>query len=356
MSAAVKLVRIDDLRRCLARAFERLELGAENARELAGLLVDSELRGHPDHGTAALGLLTRLYRDGSLNPRPQVRVLRETDGALLLDGDRGCGPGAPMRAMRWCIEHARERTGMAVAAVRAWQLLVAAPYVRLAAESGLIGFACTNFNALVAPPGGRTAVFGTNPFAYGLPAGRHPPVVLDVATTVIAMQKVRVAATAGAPLPDGLIFDRDGRPSTDPAAFFEGGSLAPLGSPHAPHKGFGLALVVDALSGVLTGAGFAQGVATGAPGCFLWALDVEAFLPREEFLARIDAQLDQVKRGERAAGVDELVVPGERGERRRRELTARGVVPLAPTGWQLLTTGCRELGVPPPEVLDDPGD
>jgi LDH2 family malate/lactate/ureidoglycolate dehydrogenase len=340
------------LRRCLAGAFERLDLTPDGADGLAGLLVDSELRGHPDHGIAALGLLTRLYSDGELNPRPRVRVLRETDGALLLDGDRGCGPDAPTRAMRWCIERARARGGMAVAAVRDWQLLVAAPFARLAAEAGLIGFVSTNFRPLVAPPGGRTPVLGTNPFAYGLPAGRHPPVVLDVATTVVAMQKVRVAANEGVPMPEGLIFDRTGRSTTDPAAFFEGGSLASLGSPFAPHKGFGLALFVDALSGVLSGAGFGQGLAADAPGDFLWALDVEAFLPREEFLERMDSLIDQIKGGERAPGVDELLVPGERGERRQRELTARGVVPLAPPTWQTLATGCEALGVPLPPVVD----
>ena len=259
-----RLVRIDDLRRCLATAFERLRLTPEDAAGLSGLLVESELRGHPDHGVAALGVLAGFYRDGTLNPRPRVRVLRETDGAILFDGDRGAGPGVPMRAMRWCIERARERKGMAVAAVRDWQLLVAAPYARLAAEAGLIGFACTNFVPLVAPPGGRTAVFGTNPFAYGLPALRHHPVVLDVATTVSSMQRVRVAAQQGTSMPEGVIFDDAGRPITDPRAFLEGGLLAPLGTPHAPHKGFGLALFIDALSGVLSGAGFAQGVAGGA--------------------------------------------------------------------------------------------
>jgi hypothetical protein len=113
--------------------------------------------------------------------------------------------------------------------------------------------------------------------------------------------------------------------------------LAPLGFPHAPHKGFGLALFVDALNGVLSGAGFAQGVADGAPGNFLWALDVEAFLPRQEFLARMDAQLDQIKQGERLPGVEELLVPGERGQRRYLDLTARGLVPLASAScscWQ----------------------
>jgi LDH2 family malate/lactate/ureidoglycolate dehydrogenase len=351
-SQGERLVRIDDLRRCLATAFERLRLMPEDAEGLAGLLVDSELRGHPDHGVAALGVLATFYRDDKLNPRPRVRVLRETDGTILLDGDRGCGPGAPTRAMRWCIDRARERKGMAVAAVRDWQLLIAAPYARLAAEAGLIGFASTNFIPVVAPPGGRTAVFGTNPFAYGLPAQRHQPVVLDMATTVSSLQKVRVAAQQGRSMPEGVIFDHAGRPTTDPAEVLNGGLMAPLCNPHAPHKGFGLALLIDALGGVLSGAGFAQGVATGAPGNFLWALDVEAFLPRQEFLARMDAQIEQIKQGERLPGVDELLVPGERGQRRYVDLTARGVVPLARASWEILATDCERLAAPLPTVLE----
>jgi LDH2 family malate/lactate/ureidoglycolate dehydrogenase len=334
-------VRIDDLRACLGDAFATLGLDLTGADELAGLLVDSELRGHRDHGIAVLGLLIRLYREGALNPRPDVRVLSETEGALLLDGDRGCGPAAPMWAMEWCIERARERQGMAVAAVRGWQLLVGGPYVRRAAEAGLIGFACANYNALVAPPGGRTPVFGTNPLAYGLPA--ETPVVFDVATTVVAMQKVRVAAEEGTALPEGLIFDSLGLPTTDPEAFFAGGTLAPLGSPHAPHKGFGLALFVEALSGVLTGS-------DGAPGNVLWALDPEALMPRDQFSTRMAALIDRIKGGERAPGVDELVVPGERGARRHAELTVSGVVPVAQAGWQILAAGCAELGVPLPAV------
>ena len=174
-----------------------------------------------------------------------MKVLRETEGALLLDGDRGCGPAAPSRAMEWCIEHARGR-GMAVASIRDWQLIVGAPWVRQAAEAGMVGYAGKSFIPLVAPPGGRTPVLGTNPFAYGLPS-RRSPVVLDVATSVVAMQKVRVAAREGVPMPEGTIFDAAGRPTTDPAAF---ASLAPLGCPLAPHKGFGLALFIEALSGL----------------------------------------------------------------------------------------------------------
>ena len=148
------------------------------------------------------------------------------------------------------------------------------------------------------------------------------------------------------------MLDRSGRSITDPGEFLEGGLMAPLGFPLVPHKGFGLALLIDALSGVLTGSGFAQGMVTGAPGNFLWALDVEAFMPREEFLKRMDEQLDQIKQGGRLPGVDELVAPGERGRQRYLELTARGVVPIAPVGWDVLVASCDSLGVSLPPVLE----
>jgi LDH2 family malate/lactate/ureidoglycolate dehydrogenase len=346
-----RLVRIDDLRKCIAAVFERLNLAPEHADELAGLLVDSEIRGHSDHGIEAVALLANFYREGRLNPNPHVKVLSETDGALLLDGDGGCGPGAPSRAMRWCIERARQRKGMAVAAVRNWQCVVAGPYVRQAAEAGLIAFASTNFIPQMAPPGGRTRVLGTNPFAYGLPARRHPPVVIDMATTAVALQKIRAAAQLGEPVPENVILDGEGRSVTDPAEFFNGGLMAPLGHPIAGHKGFALAQVVDTLSGVLTGSGSARSEPAGMAGTFMWALDVEGFLPRDEFLERMDAQIDQIKDAERVPGVDEIVVPGERGERRRQRLTVEGVAPVSQGSWDSLSACCQSLGVPLPSAI-----
>src|SRR5215216_5959020 len=177
----MSLVRIEDLRHCLVAAFERLELPREDAEQVAEVLLDSELRGHESHGAHLLGFLTDAYRSG-MNPRPRIRVLRETEGAMLLDGDHSHVVGA-VRAMRWCIKRARECKGMAVAGVRNPQLIVPGFYARMAAEAGLIGFACANGIPMVAPPGGRTPTFGTNPLSYGNPAGRYPPLVLDMTTT-----------------------------------------------------------------------------------------------------------------------------------------------------------------------------
>ena len=150
---------------------------------MAGLLVDSELRGHRDHGVAALGLLTTLYRRRrSLNPRPDVaRAARDRRRAAARRRPRLRARRADAGDASGASSVRASARAWPVAAVRDWQLLVAAPYARLAADAGLIGFACTNFIPLVAPPGGRTPVLGTNPFAYGLPGRGDPPVVLDIA-------------------------------------------------------------------------------------------------------------------------------------------------------------------------------
>ena len=350
------LVRIEDLRHCLVAAFERLELPREDAGEVADVLLDSELRGHESHGVHLLGFLADAYRGGGMNPRPRIRVLRETEGALLLDGDHSHVIGA-MRAMRWCIQRARERRGMAVAGVRNSQPIVLGFYARMAAEAGLIGFACANAIPMVSPPGGRTPTFGTNPLAYAIPAGRYPPVVLDVATTTGAAFKVRLAAQHNRPVPEGMILDREGRPTTDPNDFIHGGLMAPLGSPVAAHKGFGLAMVVDVLAGVLTGAAFARDFpsepATAGSATF-WALDVEAFLPREEFVGRMEAQIEQVKASERLAGVDEVLLPGERGHRRYNEWADRGLAPLSLASWEALAKACASLPISLPTLVAEP--
>jgi LDH2 family malate/lactate/ureidoglycolate dehydrogenase len=351
-----RLVRIEDLRHCLVAAFERLELPREDAAQVAEVLLDSELRGHESHGVHLLGFLADAYRDGGMNPQPRIRVLRETEEALLLNGDTNHVVGA-VRAMRWCIEGARERKGMAVAGVRNSQLIVPGFYARMAAADGLIGFVCANAVPMVAPPGGRTPTLGTNPFAYAIPAGRYPPVVLDVATTTGAAFRVRLAAQRNLPVPEGMILDGEGRPTADPNEFIRGGLMAPLGSPAAPHKGFGLGLLFDTLAGVLTGAAFARDFPSEpatAGNAFLWALDVEAFLPREEFLRRMEAQIDQVKSGERLAGVDELFLPGERSHRRYHELTTRGTAPLSGATWEVLTKACASLSIPPPVLAAEP--
>jgi LDH2 family malate/lactate/ureidoglycolate dehydrogenase len=318
-----------------------------HARLIADVLLDSELRGYDDHGVWFLGRMLDWYASEGLNPTPQVRIIDESATTVLLDGDRGCGVVAGMEAMARCIVKAREY-GMASVAVRnSGNFIVAAPFALQAAEARLIGFATTNAPPLASPAGGITRTFGTNPFAYAIPAGRHPPFLLDMSTTATAAAKVMVARQEGRRLPLGLIEDAQGQPSDDPDAFFTGGAMVPLGGP----KGYGLAMLVDVLTGVLTGTPFARDLTMRASpvGHFFWALDVTRYLPREEFLARMEAQIEQVKSGARKPGVGEILIPGERGQRRAHDLRARGRLPLQPASWQALQDICARAGLPTPE-------
>jgi LDH2 family malate/lactate/ureidoglycolate dehydrogenase len=206
----------------------------------------------------------------------------------------------------------------------------------------------------VSHPEGRNRILGTNPLGFGIPTAKHPPFILDFATTNVAGAKLLMAAAEGVLATEGSIRDRDGRPTVDPLDYTQrGGSMAPLGYPFAGHKGFGLALVVDALGGILTRSGFAKNVVMGGnpPGNFFWALDVEAFLPLAEFQGRMDELLDMVKEGEPIEGIGELYFPGERGQRRADEITARGEVPLIPVSWNGLVMACEAVNVPLPPVI-----
>ncbi|HEX2186266.1 MAG TPA: Ldh family oxidoreductase, partial [Chloroflexota bacterium] len=257
-------------------------------------------------------------------------------------------------AMTRIIAKAKQH-GLACAGLRhSGHFIAAAPYVEMAAREGLIGFACANVTPLMAPSGGKTRTFGTNPLAFAFPTGTRGAVVFDMATSATAGFKVRLAALQGKTLPPGLILDAAGNPSTDPQAYLDGGLILPLGGEHAAYKGYGLAMVVDALAGVLTGAGFARsaGVTHGKEGQFFLALDPQLFLPADEFLQRMDEQVEQAKSAEPLPGVEEILVPGERGQRRRAELLARGTVPLGEISWQTLLKTCAELGVPPLTPLD----
>jgi LDH2 family malate/lactate/ureidoglycolate dehydrogenase len=342
-----RTVSLDSLRTCLEACLQKLGCPPDHGARIAEVLIDGELRGYDDHGAFFIGELAAWFRGGQMNPAPTVTVVRETAASVLLDGDRGCGVIGSTEAMRRAIAKAKE-TGLACAGLKnSGHFIAAAPYVELAAQEGLIGFCCANVTPLMAPPGGKTRTFGTNPLAYAFPTDQHDPVVFDMATSATAGFKVRLAALAGKEMAPGLILDADGQPTTDPEKYVKGGLILPVGGEHAMHKGFGLALVVDALAGVLTGANFARDAAVnnGKEGQFFLAIDPEIFMPVAEYRARMDALIDQVHDTEKLPGTEEIVVPGERGQRRRRALQEQGAVPLGDVTWQAMEKVCGELGV-----------
>jgi len=346
LDSGERVVDLAALRACMERALVADGMSAAHAAETADVLLDAELRGYDDHGVWFMGEVHKWLKSGALNPSPNITVVRETESSLLLDGDGGCGVAASYRAMRWCVDRARER-GMATAGIqRSGHFIAAAPFPTLAAQRGMIAMAAANVVPLMPAPGGRSKTLGTNPFCFAAPTGQGYPLVFDMATSAIAGFKVRILAQQGQSVEEGLVYNAQGQPTTDPGDLDRGGSLAPVGG----YKGFGLALMVEVLAGVLTGAQFGQnaGVVNGKEGHFFLALNPEAFMPKADFLARMDDLLAWVKAGQRMEGVEEIVYPGERGQRRAAEITASGRAPLAAVAWQTLSDICAETGVPLP--------
>jgi LDH2 family malate/lactate/ureidoglycolate dehydrogenase len=341
--AGGKVVELGALRTSMERALEADGMSAQHAAETAEVLLDAELRGYDDHGVWFMGEVHQWLKSGALNPAPKITVVKETDSSLLLDGDGGCGVAASYQAMRWCVERAAER-GIATAGIqRSGHFIAAAPFPTWAAKQGYIALAAANVVPLMPAPGGRSKTLGTNPFCFAAPTGLDYPLVFDMATSAIAGFKVRIMAQQGKSVEEGLVYNAEGKPTTDPGDLNRGGSLAPVGG----YKGFGLALMVEVLAGVLTGAQFGQnaGVVGGKEGHFFLALNPDIFLPRAEFTARMDELLGWVKAGQKIEGVDEIVYPGERGQRRAAEITAAGRVPLNAVAWQTLQAICAENGV-----------
>ena len=285
---------------------------------------------------------------GNLNARPQIRVERETANTVQIDGDNGPGQWVSTVAMEAAIRKAREQGVGIVSVRRSNHFGAAGHYVWQATKNGLIGLCTTNGPLILAPTGGITPTFGNNPLGVGIPAGRHFPILLDIAMSVAPRGKIGLAVAEGKPLPPGWILDCFGRPSTDLADLAAG-----LGMPIGGHKGYGLALVLEVLAGVLSGAGFSADHSrdklhgsSRAPdyGHFFIAIDPERFMPASEFAARVDRMIEQTKNGEHAENVDEILIPGEM-ELRARDQSLKEGVRLRPSTHRALVTYGQQMGL-----------
>jgi LDH2 family malate/lactate/ureidoglycolate dehydrogenase len=343
-------VTVESLRQYGVEAFLRAGLPEDGARIVTEVQLEASLRGQPTHNMGGVPGYAKRLMDGAMNPRPAIRVERETAIHAQIDGDNGPGQWVSVVAMRHAMEKAREN-GIGIAVARHSNHFGAAGhYAWLAATEGLIGLCTTNGGPCLAPWGGATPTFGNNPLGVGVPAGKYYPLLLDIAMSVAAMGKIALAMAEGQPLPPGWILDRRGRPSTNPDDFRQ----SRLGVPIAGHKGYGLTMVMEVLAGVLTGASFPweqreerlAGRSKPEPnlGHFFMAIDPRRFMPFEDFTARVDRMIEAAKASERAEGVDEILVPGEL-ELRARERNLRDGVPLLPSTYRALLRYKEEAGL-----------
>ncbi len=337
----------EPLREYCAGLFTKTGVPASDAWIVADSLVEADLRGVASHGTTRVGIYIERLRAGLVNPRPAIATERETTTTVLLNGDNGLGAVIGVRAMDEAIRRATAHGTAWVAVCNSNHFGAAAYYVMRAAKARCIGLALTNAPATMALWGGRTPFLGTNPFAVGVPTGTGRPIVVDMATAVAARGKIILAAKKGEAIPPGLAVDPEGRPTTDAQAALDGAVL-----PFAQHKGYGIALLIEVLSGVIAGATMAPTVGplydnpTGVQnlGHGFGAVSIEALMPAKEFGARMDALVRDIRDAPKAAGTDRIYLPGEI-EFELTERNAREGLALAdPTVKELRAVGER-LGV-----------
>ncbi|MFE9243519.1 Ldh family oxidoreductase [Nocardiopsis sp. NPDC006938] len=351
-----------ELTRFLTQVFTRRGLPPDRADASARALVHGDLTGMDSHGVANLaGLYLPLLDEGRADPRAEPEVVTDLGAALLVDAHRSLGLWAASWAMDLAVERAA-RHGVGMVSVRRATHLGCAGYHALrAAERGMVGVVSSNCGGqrIARPPGGAVAMLGTNPLAVSAPAGAHPPFLLDMSTTAAPTGRVRQAAREGRALPEGLLCDDAGAPVTDPAAFDAGDAhLMWLGGEVGRFKGFGLGLVVEVLSALVSGSGRGphpdawdgDGGPSGRDddiGFLLMAIAPDTLRPG----ARADAE------GLFGALVDcpptdqerPVRYPGWHEHRFARERTERGVPLPAPLYAQLVAQAER-AGVRAPEV------
>jgi len=323
--------------------------------------VAADLRGVDSHGVARLKRYVDGLKDGVMKPHPQTRVVAESPVTVTYDADAGLGQPVSYRAMKKAIEKA-EAFGAGFASVRnSNHYGIAGYYAMMALEKDMIGISTTNSDVLVVPTFSRNALLGTNPIAVAVPAGKNPAFVLDMATSTVPRGKLEVYDRLGKPLPLGWATDETGVGTTDAGRVLKnfmtraGGGLLPLGGEGellSGYKGYGLALLVDILSGVLSGAAYADLVypkKDGKPlpanlGHFFGAFRIDAFRPLDEFKRDMDDLINRLKNADKAAGATRIYIHGEKEYEKTQERMASGI-PLHPKVVATLTQIGRELQV-----------
>jgi LDH2 family malate/lactate/ureidoglycolate dehydrogenase len=303
----------DALRGFAAAVYRSAGVPEQDASLAADTLVQADLWGHQSHGLLRLGWYYARLKSGAMKARTDARVVVDGGAIAVLDGADGVGQVVARRALDEGVRRARAH-GVGVVSVRnSNHFGTCMYYTRLGAQAGCVTLLMSNAGPNMAPWGGLKKKIGTNPWSIAAPGGSHPPVVMDMANSGVARGKIYLANNRHEPIPSHWAIDKDGNPTTDPEAALQGFIL-----PMAGHKGYVMGVMVDVLSGVLSGSQFLDGVhgpydpvnRSGA-GHLLVALNVPAFMPQAEFDARIDAYIESLKDVPVAAGHEQVFYPGE---------------------------------------------
>lgn len=336
----------DVLRAFVTDLYAAAGLPAEDAALVADTLVRAEMWGHASHGVLRAAWYIDRLRAGTMKAVTETEVLVDAGAISVIDGHDGVGQVIARRAMLDAVGRAK-RHGVGIVSVRDSNHHGALGYfTRLAAEAGCVGMLTSNGSPAMAPWGGRAKRVGNNPWSIAAPAGRHAPMMLDIANTVVARGKIFVARQKGVPIPGNWAMDASGRATTDPVAAL-GGVILPM----AEHKGYAISVMMDVLSGVLSGSGMLDEVSgpyqserRSRCGHLVMALNIEAFGPLARFEARMEEMIASIKSVPLAEGFDEVFYPGEIEARNEVRHAAEGLLLPGRTRDDLAKLA-QELGV-----------
>jgi LDH2 family malate/lactate/ureidoglycolate dehydrogenase len=291
----------------------KIGMPAEDAELVANSLVEANIRGVDSHGIVRLIYYVNKMRQGGTKVRPDIRLERDHAATAVVDGNHGMGQVVGTYAMNVAVEKA-SKYGIGMVAVKNSEHFgTAASYAMMALERDMIGIACTNAPPVMAPWGGKQQAIGNNPMAFAIPTATSAPIVLDMAMSKVAGGKVRLAAKRGEKIPNNWIVNKHGEPTEDPNNLPEG-ALLPEG-----HKGYGLAVIVEVLSGVLPGAAILSSLPNWLfnpekptrTGHTMIAINIDNFMPVDDFKQRVESMIKELHDHPPAAGVDRVLLPGE---------------------------------------------
>lgn len=286
-----------------------------DAAIITDILLEAELRGRKTHGFIRLTGIKNRYEQGK---RTEIQVDMEAGMCVRIDGGNQPGYLVAYRAMEIAIERAKRNGASIVGVYNTSHCGMAGYYVDMARKADIVGLLFADCLPRITPEGGTEALLGTNPIAVGIPSNTVP-LLFDMSTAAITNGDLLVAIRDSAAIPEGLAFDSEGEPTTDAEAALNG-SVRPFGG----HKGFGLALVTQILSGVLVNAATIPPPGTNY-GLLIVAIDPTSFVPLAQFKTEVDKLVTRVKENPRESGVAEILIPGERAYRQRDAHLADGI-------------------------------
>jgi LDH2 family malate/lactate/ureidoglycolate dehydrogenase len=355
-----KIFPIEALSEFVVRVFLHFDVPKKDALQAAEVLACADLRGIDSHGVARLHTYFDMLGEGRINPKPEIKIMRSTPSTATVDGDNGLGLVVGPQANRMAMDMAEKCGSGWVSVCSTNHFGIAGYYVLKALERDLIGWAMTNSTKLVAPLWGAERMLGTNPIAIAFPGKEEPPIVIDMATSATAYGKIEIARRRQEQIPEGWAIDREGKATTDPNGMIDGGAMLPLGSDRerGGHKGYALAMMVDILSGVLSGANWGpfappfalrqeipkRSVGKGI-GHFFGAMRIDGFIDSDEFKRQIDDYVRVFRATKPAPGTNGPLIPGD-PEREAEQVRRKKGVPLILPVVNELRDISQKTGIP----------